>query len=291
MALEASIGAFIDGWRRRSPDAAAAALGAAGSYTDPLSGGPLEGAAAVAAIARVCDAIPDLTLDTGALATGDRITAVEWVLRGTNAGPFLPSVPPTGQPVALPGVSVFEGTGSGALHVRSYFDQKALVEQIGLMALVQPMAQDQATFGYSMRVVSGNRNAPGVIALTWIAARDGRERDRIRNHSRTIVQNFLEEPGFIGIVTGFTGLCGFTVTAWEDEASLARGLARQHRTAMRELRTEDFVPAVWTSVWSPLRINRIWTRCLACARLEDVSDDRRACSGCGADLPERQPFW
>jgi hypothetical protein len=44
-------------------------------------------------------------------------------------------------------------------------------------------------------------------------------------------------------------------------------------------------------VWQPLRINRIWTRCSKCTSLEDVTDDHRSCSQCGALLAERPPFW
>lgn len=81
------------------------------------------------------------------------------------------------------------------------------------------------------------------------------------------------------------------MTAWEDEAALHRGLSQRHMTAMHELRSEDFVPGVWTSVWKPIRINRVWTRCLSCAALEDATDDHRRCSRCGSELPERPPFW
>jgi rRNA maturation endonuclease Nob1 len=38
-------------------------------------------------------------------------------------------------------------------------------------------------------------------------------------------------------------------------------------------------------------MNRLWVRCTACASLEDVNDDHRACSKCGAELPERPAFW
>ena len=115
----------------------------------------------------------------------------------------------------------------------------------------------------------------GDVAVLEALLGDGDgERDHIRSHSREIVRNFLEEPGFIGIVTGFQGGRGFTVTAWEDEAAMHRGLARQHRTAMRELRKTDLAPGVWTSVWQPLRINRIWTRCAACTSLAGC--DRRS---------------
>lgn len=164
-------------------------------------------------------------------------------------------------------------------------------EDFVALALAQPIESEIAKYGYAMRVASGNRSAPGCIALTWIAGKDEAQRERIREHSKRNVADFLEEPGFISIVTGFIGLRGFTVTAWEDEAAMKRALARHHATAMRELFSEDFVASVWTSVWTPTRINRVWVRCLACASLEDVNDDHRACSRCGAELPERPLFW
>lgn len=159
------------------------------------------------------------------------------------------------------------------------------------MALVQPVSQGPASFGYSMRLASGNRSPPGVIALTWIEGADEAEKQRIRAHARRNVGDFLAEPGFIAIVTGFTGLRGFTVTAWEDEAALRRALAGHHAVAMRELFDEDFVASVWTSVWRPIRSNRLWLRCPACTSLEDLDDDHRECRRCGAPLPERPEFW
>lgn len=159
------------------------------------------------------------------------------------------------------------------------------------LALADPIEQGRAQYGYAMRVGSDNRQPPGAIALTWITGKDAGERDRIRAHAKQNVQDFMEEPGFISIVTGFIGLRGFTVTAWDDEEAMKRALGRHHAEAMRELFGEDFVASVWTSVWTPSRINRIWVRCTECASLEDVSDDHRRCSGCDAELPERPSFW
>lgn len=159
------------------------------------------------------------------------------------------------------------------------------------LALSEPIESETAQFGYAMRSASASKRPPGVIALTWIAAKDPSERERIRAHSKANVKDFLDEPGFISIVTGFTGLRGFTVTAWEDEASMKRALAKHHATAMKELFGENFVASVWTSVWSATRINRIWVRCVSCGSLEDVSDDHRACSKCERELPERPAFW
>ncbi len=153
------------------------------------------------------------------------------------------------------------------------------------------MENGRANYGYSMRIASDNPNPPGVIALTWIAGKDEAERQRIREHSKRNVQNFLEEPGFISIVTGFIGLRGFTVTAWEDEPSMNRALSKHHAEAMKELFGENFVASVWTSVWIPSRVNRIWVRCPNCHSLEDVSDDHRSCSSCSETLPTRPAFW
>lgn len=164
-------------------------------------------------------------------------------------------------------------------------------EDFVALALAEPIKSPAAEYGYSLRAASGSSRPPGVIALTWIAAKNPEERERIRAHSRQNVQDFVTEPGFISIVTGFTGLRGFTVTAWEDEASMKRALSKHHATAMKELFAENFVASVWTSVWTPTRINRIWVRCPACGSLEDVSDDHRSCGKCKATLPERPAFW
>lgn len=159
------------------------------------------------------------------------------------------------------------------------------------LALSEPIASPSAEYGYALRAASKNKRPPGVVALTWITAADAAERERIRAHSRKNVADFVEEPGFISIVTGFTGLRGFTVTAWEDEASMTRALSKHHAVAMKELFGERFVASVWTSVWTPTRVNRIWVRCVGCGALEDVSDDHRGCTKCAAELPERPSFW
>jgi hypothetical protein len=164
-------------------------------------------------------------------------------------------------------------------------------EDFVTLALADPIESATAQYGYALRAASGNPRPPGVVALTWITARDPDERERIRSHARRNVEDFLAEPGFVSIVTGFTGLRGFTVTAWEDEAAMKAALAKHHAEARAELFEQDFVASVWTSVWKPARINRIWVRCPACASLEDTSDAHEACARCGARLPERPAFW
>lgn len=164
-------------------------------------------------------------------------------------------------------------------------------EELVALALERPIETAGAQFGYAMRAASGNKRPPGVIALTWITARDPAERDRIRAHAKENLADFLAEPGFISLVTGFTGLRGFTVTAWEDEAAMKRALGKHHAVAMKELFGERFVASVWTSVWTATRVNRLWVRCTSCGSLEDASGDPPACGACRAPLPERPAFW
>lgn len=287
----AHIDAYFAGWNAHDGAAVARSFAPGGSYEDPTTGGPVPGAAVDGVVAPLCAAFPDLRFTPGAPIGGAGRYAVEWTLAGTNTGALRPGLQPTGGAMRLRGVDVFEVDEGGIRAVRASFDQKAFVESFGLMALIQPVEQGAATFGYSMRVASGNPRPPGVIALTWIQGADDAEKERIRAHSRQNVQDFLAEPGFLSIVTGFTGLRGFTVTAWEDEASMRRALSRHHAVAMRELFSERFVAAVWTSVWTPDRMNRIWVRCLSCGSLQDVNDDHRDCTACGEGLPTRPAFW
>lgn len=161
---------------------------------------------------------------------------------------------------------------------------------IALSFLEAPLT-DRGGLGYSMRVASGNQSPPGCIALTWITGVDEAGRTRIREHAKQNVADFLKVPGFLSIVTGFIGLRGFTVTAWESEEAMRTGLSGHHTKAMHDLFAGDFVASVWTSVWQPTRIGRIWHRCPTCGKLEDVSDNHKTCSACAAELPVRPAFW
>ncbi len=285
------IDAYFDGWNAHDPSAVARAFAPGGTYTDPTTERPIPASELDRVVQPLCVAFPDLAFERSeAIGEGGRYV-VEWIMRGHNRGALRAGINPTEKAVELRGVDVFELDDDGIRAVRGYFDQKAFVESLGLMALVQPVEQGAAKYGYSMRVPSGNTKPPSVIALTWIQGANEAEKERIRAHSRENVNDFLAEPGFISIVTGFTGPRGFTVTAWEDEASMKRALGKHHAVAMKELFGENFVASVWTSVWTPTRINRIWVRCASCGSLEDVNDDHRSCAKCDATLPERPAFW
>jgi len=224
-------------------------------------------------------------------AASDSLVHAEWLLRGINDGPISRGVPATGRKLHAPGVDVVEIAEGKIARVRRLYDRRAMSEQLGLQVLVEPYRLGAGEFGYSLHASSGNLAQPGIVALTWIQARDEAERDRVREHSRQIVADFLKEPGFIGIVTGFAGNRGFTCTAREDEASLYRALDQHHARAKQEFRTSGLSPGVWTSVWKPHHINALWVRCLTCEQPNDVTDRHRQCTNCGAELSPQPVYW
>lgn len=262
-----------------------------GTYRDPVSRVAQAAEALPALGARFAAAFSEARLDVELDAVRADLCLAQWALAVTHTGPLGAGIEATEARALLRGVTTFEGGADGLTRVESYFDVARFVEALGLMALVQPRHQGVANYGYSMRVPGPSRAAPGTIALTWIEGADEDEKARIRTHSRENVRDFLAEPGFVSMVTGFTGLRGFTVTAWEDEAAMRRALSKHHATAMAELFGEDFVASVWTSVWTPTRMNRLWLRCPSCRSLEDVSEGPDACGACGASLPERPAYW
>jgi hypothetical protein len=290
VSLEDAVSRYFDAWNARDASQLASLFDAGGTYEDPVSRiaiAPFDLETVVWSIESV---LPDFRFEivTTTIA-GDR-AAVEWVLRGANTKSVKPGIEPTGKQLALRGTEILEGAPAFT-RVRRYFDQKSLYEQIGMQVIVEPIAQGKATYGYSKRVASGNPAPPAIVGLTWIHFRDQSELDRIRTHSAKIIDDFLNEPGFISIVTGAAGNRAFTVTAWENEDALYSALDKSHSRAKHDFRTGDISPAVWTSVWKPDHINRIWTRCPSCNTPNDVSDDHRACANCGAPLPERQAYW
>jgi steroid delta-isomerase-like uncharacterized protein len=278
-------------WNARDGGAAGALITETGSYEDPTTGIAVRSFDMATVVEAALKPFPDAKFEIISRIGDDKRVCVEWIWHGTNSVSFMPGVEPTGKTLHLRGVDVFEIADGAFTKVTRHFDRRTMAEQLGLQVLVEPRVQGRAVFGYSMSASSDSRNAPGIIALTWIRGRDDSEKDRIRFHSRKIIADFLAEPGFIGVVTGFAGDRGFTVTAWETEDALYRALDKQHAHAKQDFRTSDLSPGVWTSVWKPHHLNRVWTRCLTCGQPNDVTHDERQCAKCGAELPPRPSYW
>jgi SnoaL-like polyketide cyclase len=144
--------------------------------------------------------------------------AVVWALEGTWDGKLGP-LSASETPVRFEGTDVFELDDGRLRRLRRSFDQLALADALRLQTIVEPYGDGDLTFGHSMREWVSNAK-PGALGMTWLLARDETEKLAIRARAREIIRHFCEVPGFIGIVTGFAGLHGFTLTAWENEEAL-----------------------------------------------------------------------
>ena len=129
---------YFGAWNSRDPEAIVATLAQDGTYEDPTSGGPLSGQALSQYAGGLISAFPDLSFDlVRGVPAGHEMVAAEWLMKGTNSGPFAGD-PPTGKSVALPGADFLTVAGDKIGSVKGYFDQRTLVEQLGLQVIEQP---------------------------------------------------------------------------------------------------------------------------------------------------------
>ena len=282
---------YLDAWNSHDPEAIAAALGANGTYEDPTTGGPLTGGAITQFASVLLAAFPDLSFEVISISpTGDGTVATQWLMKGTNSGPF-GGGPPTGKTGALPGADFFVVDGDHISSVKGYFDQRTLVEQLGFQVIVQPYSIGPFTFGNSIRYTTGKQTKPGAFSLTWIDVRSDEEVNEIRERSRQIAQEMMAMPGFISTANMAVGHRMVTTTAWEDPDApkqMLRGGA--HKDAIDRIFGADLAAAFSTTVWVPERFNGLWVRCTSCKQLSDYEKSAGKCR-CGEQLPEQPPHW
>jgi heme-degrading monooxygenase HmoA len=191
--------------------------------------------------------------------------------------------------VHFEGTDVFEVEADHLRRLRRSFDEYAVADALGLQTIVEPFGDGDLTFGHSMRSWV-SKEKPGALGMTWLLARDETEKLAIRARARDIIDHFRAVPGFIGIVTGFAGLHGFTLTAWETEEALRSGThSGAHSDAMHAFRADDLSGGVFTSVWAPVRLNRMWLRC-PLGHPNDAARTDGRCEVCGQPLPAPEPY-
>ena len=129
---------YFDAWNRHDAGGIAATFAENGTYADPVTPGPLTGAAIGAYAQGLWDSFPDLSFDIVSVTeNASGLVSAEWVMKGTNTGPFN-GLPPTGAAVVLPGAD-FIRVDAGKIHsVQGYFDSGALPRALGLDVIVQP---------------------------------------------------------------------------------------------------------------------------------------------------------
>jgi steroid delta-isomerase-like uncharacterized protein len=129
---------YFDAWNRRSPEGIVDSIQPGGSYEDPLTGGPLSGAAIAQYAGGLFEAFPDLSFELiSVAATGPNSVAAQWLMRGTNTG-ALQGAPPTGKVVTLAGADFISTDGNKVASVKGYFDSSEVSRQLGMQVIVQP---------------------------------------------------------------------------------------------------------------------------------------------------------
>jgi heme-degrading monooxygenase HmoA len=284
----AIIDGFYDAWNRHDAAAVVGSFGAGGLYADPLTRVEVGGDSLSEHVQGVLEVIGDLHITVDSTILDDTAAAVEWTVEGTWDGKLGP-LTASDTVVRFDGSDVLHVESDHLRRVRRSFDEYAVADALGLQTIVEPFGDGDLTFGHSMRSWV-SKEKPGALGMTWLLARDEAEKLAIRARARDIIDHFREVPGFIGIVTGFAGLHGFTLTAWENEEALRSGThSGAHSEAMHAFRVNDLSGGVFTSVWEPVRLNRMWLRC----PLGHPNDATRAdgrCEICEQPLPAPEPY-
>lgn len=279
---------YFDGWNAHDAEAIAATFAQGGTYTDPIVQG-LDPDATGAYAVGLAAAFPDLRFElvTSTL-TDDGAVAAQWVMRGTNSGPFN-GLPPTGHEIALPGADfiTFADDGSGIASVTGYFDSAGVPRDLGLDVIVQPRTIGPWTFGVASRASAGRDAPAGAISLTFLEARSDEEVEEVRTRTREIVKDILGAPGFLSFVGVTVGRRMYTISAWETPEA-ARGIRGNagHREAVARMLGPQLASAGQTGVWAPWHLNEPLVRCTACEKMVRAAD---VCA-CGAALPTAPAF-
>ena len=279
---------FYEAWNRHDAAAIGASFGAGGVYADPVTRVELAGDSLTDHVQSVLDVIRDLRISiTRTIADGDDAATV-WTIEGTWDGKLGP-LTASETPVRFEGTDLFELEDGRLRRLRRSFDELAVAEALRLQTIVEPYGEGDLSFGHSMRSWV-SKAKPGALGMTWLLARDETEKLAIRARARDIIKHFREVPGFIGIVTGFAGLHGFTLTAWESEEALRLAThSGAHSEAMHAFRQDGLAGGVFTSVWEPVRLNRMWLRC-PLGHPNDATRVDGKCEVCGEPLPAQEPY-
>jgi heme-degrading monooxygenase HmoA len=283
-----SIESFYDAWNRHDVPGIVEHFEANGVFADPLTRVEVHGDELADHVRSVLDVIHDLRVIVTRTISADEAAAVVWTIEGTWDGTLGP-ITATETQVRFEGTDVLELEHGRLRRLRRSFDTHAVADALRLQTIVEPYSDGAMTFGHSLRSWI-SKEKPGALGMTWILARDEDEKLAIRARARDIISHFREVPGFIGIVTGFAGLHGFTLTAWENEAALRAGThSGPHRDVIRAFHEEGLSGGVFTSVWEPIRLNRLWTRCPS-GHPNDATRANGKCEVCGQPLPAAEPY-
>lgn len=290
MAVMELVQTYFDAWNARDSEALVAAFAEGGTYQDPASGGVLTGEAIGAYAEGLWVMFPDLSFEVvSAVEAGPGRVAAQWRMLGTNTGPLTPLLPPLGLPVDLPGADFIEAGTDGVHSVVGYFDQKTLLEQLGLAVMPMP-AQPLGlfSFGTASYLRTDRPVRPGAISVTVLNVRNEAERQEGLARAQQVSFDLMGMDGVIGFLGLDLGNRLFTVTAWDDPQGPAQVMkSGNHTEAVKRFFEDDYSAGGMLSVWQPTWI-RMLKRCPECGVMVEATRTD-ACPD-GHALPEMSYF-
>lgn len=106
-------------------------MAADATFTDPLEA-DLSVAQLREYTVEIFEAFPDVRLEVKrVISSDDGVVAIECEYRGTHEG-SLEGIPPTGNSVVVPSMTVIDVSDDGITSWRDYWDQQTFTEQLGL---------------------------------------------------------------------------------------------------------------------------------------------------------------
>lgn len=138
-APEVIVEAFMNAWNARDVDRIVSFYADDALYEDVTNVGnqwatPWRGRDAIHdAVREMFAALPDLAFEMHAVRTGKDFAVLEWTMTGTHTGDW-PTLPATGRPISVRGVSVLEFAGAAIRRQHDYWDGFRFSSQLGVLS-------------------------------------------------------------------------------------------------------------------------------------------------------------
>ncbi|WP_435064860.1 ester cyclase [Halobaculum sp. EA56] len=129
--LDSRIERAMETFNEHDLDQHMAAFADGATFVDPVLDGEVSGENHRRYLAEVIEAFPDIHQEVDQVLCAGDPTVIESTFRGTHEGE-IEGIPPTGNSVAVPLVSIISVSDEGITSWRDYWDQQTFRDQLGL---------------------------------------------------------------------------------------------------------------------------------------------------------------
>lgn len=129
--MNPAIARAVEAFNEHDADGVIAEFAEDGTFLDPVQDDKLTKAEFREYTTELLEAFPDVWVEEERVIASDTETAIEAVFHATHEGEF-DGIPPTGEMIAVPFVSIITVSDDGITSWRDYWDQQTFAEQLGL---------------------------------------------------------------------------------------------------------------------------------------------------------------